>query len=65
MSDELILEIIWIDDEQADIYFDDVLLININHGDHGWSGMTAIRDALVVMAHKAGIEVKVEGEEAV
>lgn len=59
------LEIVWVDDESADIYFDGALVININHDDHGWSGMEAIQYALTSIARAADFEVVTEGDPAI
>lgn len=59
------LEIIWVDDESADIYYDDTFLININHEEHGWSGMEAIQNSLTTLANAVDIEVVVTGDPAI
>jgi len=64
MSDH-VLEYDWKNDEDCDIYFDDLFIINMNHDEHGWSGMEVIGNALDTIARAAGFEVKTKGEPGV
>lgn len=37
-------------------------LITADHGQHGWAGMTAVRDAMLKVAEAAGWHVHVYGD---
>lgn len=41
------------DDETLKISLDDEELITVDHGQHGWAGMTAVKEAFENVARKA------------
>lgn len=59
------VEFRWMDDETCEIYVGNTLIIEMTHGEHGWDGMTGIRDAVRHMAMVLGLDIHVYGVEAV
>lgn len=60
-----ILEYRWVDDETCNIYLGGNYIYNMNHGEHGWSGMEGIRDALNAVASSEGFMIVIDGDEGV
>lgn len=55
----------WESDEVCTVTLNGRLVIQMDHGPHGWDGMTGIRDALTRAAELAGWVVTVIGEEGI
>jgi hypothetical protein len=60
----------WLDDgvqndDRCTITLDGRPVATITHDDHGWDGMTAVRDALVEVARLQGWDVRILGSEGV
>lgn len=49
----------WRNDEAVDVYIDENFLCNLNHDDHGWSGMSDFQSYLTKIAHRQGWTISV------
>lgn len=60
----------WVDDETCDIYVaergeGEVKVFTMDHGPHGWDGMTGIRDAVCAVAQELNVTIEITGEEGI
>lgn len=55
----------WVSDEECAIHVDKQHVYTMDHGAHGWDGMTGIRDAVHAVAGALGVDVETAGDEAI
>lgn len=55
----------WVSDETAEIFVDGQSVGTLDHGEHGWDGMTAIQQTLNCVADLLGWEVEEKGDPAI
>lgn len=58
------LKFVWSNDESYDIYIQGQYICNMNHDDHGWSGMGAMESALRITGAKLDWDIVTVHEEA-
>lgn len=49
-----------IDDESFDIFVNGIFITNVNHDEHGWSGIDTIRALIVSIAYELDMDVTEE-----
>lgn len=54
---EKVLRIVFDQNEKVEFYYGDDYIMSVNHDEHGWSGMSAVEDAVVTFAEILGIKV--------
>lgn len=55
----------WVSDETAEVFIDDTFVGTLDHGAHGWDGMTGMQQILNSVAKLKGWTISEKGDPAI
>ena len=53
------IQIVRPNDEEIDFLLNGKEFYSVNHDEHGWAGMDAVQDVVVILAKKLGIKINI------